>query len=232
MILNELLWTAIGFLLTVMILSYLIGDNVFFRLASHLFAGVTAGYLAVLLVNQVLWPHLIHPLITGIWPDNLWFVAPLLLVACLVLGLIPKYSGLARIPLAFLAGLTAAIAIGGAVFGTLVPQSQVVIEAFDPVEWYRVPQETWLRILDAVAMLLGAVGTLSYFHFGRKFKVHSKMDESRRPLILEGLGKVGQVFVGITLGAVFAGVFSTALLALIDRLIFLGEAVTQLMGGL
>lgn len=230
--LNELIWGAVGFLLTVMALSYLIGDNFFFRLATHLFIGLTAGYLAAILINQIILPYLVIPLATGTWTERLWLVIPLGLVLLLILSQIPRFSGYGKIPLAFLAGLTAAIAIGGAVFGTLIPQSRVVLDAFDPARWYEIPGQTWLRILDAAVMLLGTVGTLSYFHFGRKFKTGSKDEETQRPLLLEGLSKVGQVFIGITLGAVFAGIFSTALVALIDRLIFLGVFIIQLTGGM
>ena len=229
---GTLVWTVVGFLLTVMVLSYLIGDNFFFRLAAYLFVGLTAGYLAVLLINHVLWPHLVQPLTTGNLPDVLWLVVPAVFALLLLLGQIPKLSSLARIPLAFLVGLTAAVAIGGAVFGTLVPQAQAVIEGFDPAHWYTVPEQTWLRIADAFVMLLGTVSVLSYFHFGGKFKPKKMGDEHKRPAVLESLSKVGQVFLGIVLGAVFAGVFSTALLALIDRLAFLGEAIQQFMGGL
>jgi hypothetical protein len=229
---GTLVWTVVGFLLTVMVLSYLIGDNFLFRLAAYLFVGLTAGYLAVLLINQVLWPHLVQPLATGNWPGVLWLVIPAVFALLLLLGQIPKLSSLARIPLAFLVGLTAAVAIGGAVFGTLVPQAQAVIEGFDPAHWYTVPEQTWLRIADAIVMLLGTVSVLSYFHFGGKLKPKKIEDEHKRPVVLEGLSKIGQVFLGIVLGAVFAGVFSTALLALIDRLAFLGEAIQQFMGGL
>ena len=229
---GTMIWTVVGFLLTVMVLSYLIGDNIFFRLAAYLFVGLTAGYLAVLLINQVLWPHLVQPLATGTWPDFLWWVIPAILALLLLLGQIPKWSALSRIPLAFLVGLTAAIAIGGAVFGTLIPQARAVVSGFNPADWYKVPEQTWLRIADAFMMLLGTVSVLSYFHFSGKLKLKKNEDEYKRPAVLEGLSKVGQVFLGITLGAVFAGVFSTALLALIDRLVFLGQAVRQFMGGL
>jgi CBS domain containing-hemolysin-like protein len=229
---GELIWTVVGFLLTVMVLSYLIGDNVFFRLAAYLFVGLTTGYLAVLLINQVLWPHLIQPLASGNWTNLLWGIIPAVLALLLILGQIPKLSGLKRVPLAFLVGLTAAIAVGGAVFGTLIPQARAVISGFDPAAWYAVPETTWLRIIDAVVMLLGTVSVLSTFHFGRKLKPKAQEEQRERPLVLEGLSKVGQVFMGITLGAIFAGVFSTALLALIDRMAFLGEAFRNIIGGL
>jgi len=42
---------------------------------------------------------------------------------------------------------------------------------------------------------------------------------------------ISEVFIGLALGTVFAGVFSSALLALIDRLLFIGEFIAQLKGG-
>ncbi len=229
--LSQLAWSAIGFLLTVMVLSYLIGDNLFFRLAAYLFIGLTAGYLTVLLVNRVLLPHMVLPLISGSGPERWWLLVPLVLSLLLLIGQIPRLSLASRIPLAFLAGISAAIAIGGAVFGTLIPQAKVVIGAFDPAVIYKASEGVWLRILDAVVMLLGVIGTLSYFHFGRKLRPGKAEDDTKRPLALQGMSKVGEIFIGITLGAVFAGVFSTALLALIDRLIAIGDIVTQLLGG-
>jgi hypothetical protein len=40
---------------------------------------------------------------------------------------------------------------------------------------------------------------------------------------------VGQVFIAITLGAIFAGVFASALAALIERLSFLVSTVTHFL---
>jgi predicted membrane protein len=34
----------IGFILTIMVLSYIIGDNALFRLAIHIFIGAASGY--------------------------------------------------------------------------------------------------------------------------------------------------------------------------------------------
>ena len=55
---------------------------------------------------------------------------------------------------------------------------------------------------------------------------------TQRPGIFEGISKIGQVFIGITLGAVFAGIFSSALTALIDRILFIGQFIAQLIGGI
>jgi CBS domain containing-hemolysin-like protein len=226
------IWSVIGFLLTVMVLSYLIKDSLFFRLAAYLLIGLTAGYLVVLLVNRVLLPQLIWPMGEASWTQRLWLLIPLVLAFLLLIGQIPKLSQLSRIPLAVLLGVSAAIAIGGAVFGTLLPQGQAILDAFDPYRIYAEPQLVWMRILDAGVMILGVVGTLSYFHFGQPLKKNGRKDEDKRPKILQSLSKVGEVFLGITLGTVFAGVFSTALLALIDRIAELGDVIGQLLGGL
>jgi len=229
--LTDIIWGGVGFLLTIMILSYLIGDNFFFRLAAHLFIGLTTGYLSVLLINHILIPYLIDPLTDGGWTGWLWMGIPLLLIILLLLSQIPKLSGLGRFPLAFLAGLSAAVAIGRAVFGTLIPQTQTVIEGFDQTIWFEQSEETWVRIMEGIIMLMGAVCTLSFFHFGRKWQLDKKAQEVERPRALEILSKIGGVFIGITLGALFAGVFSSALLALIDRIIAIGEFIGYFFGG-
>jgi len=65
MSLPELIWSVIGFLLTVMIFSYILGDNPVFRLAAYLFVGVTAGYVNITVIDQVLFPQLVQPLLNG-----------------------------------------------------------------------------------------------------------------------------------------------------------------------
>lgn len=228
---NEFVWGLVGFLLTVMTLSYLIGDNFFFRLAASLFVGLTAGYLAVLIIHEILGPYLWVPLVSGSWTARLWTILPLALVGLLGFSQFGKFSRLGAIPLAFLAGLVAALTIGGAVFGTLVPQTSAIINSFDLGAWRSNEAGTWMRIADALIMLVGAVATLSYFHFGRRKVSQSQQEPNQRPKFIEALSKLGQAFIGITLGAIFAGVFSTALLALINRISFIGQFVARWIGG-
>jgi hypothetical protein len=226
----ELLWIVLGFILTVMVLSYLIGDNIFFRFAAHLFIGLTAGYVVLLIANQILWPYLINPLIRGDWMGALWLLIPMILMSMLVLSQFKRFNWIGSMPLAYLAGLAAAIAIGGAVFGTIIPQSTAIIDAFDTTKWLSSSEQTWLQVVDAAVMLIGTIGTLSYFHLGRKRKVNTEAQLTERPLVLEVLAKIGEVFIGITLGVVFTGVFSSTLLALIDRILFIGQFISNLIG--
>jgi hypothetical protein len=88
-----------------------------------------------------------------------------------------------------------------------------------------------MRILEAGLMLVGVIGTLSYFHFGRRAQIGPSSTGESRPRFLEAMSKIGKVFIGISLGAVFAGIFSSALLAMIDRILYIGEWIIRLSGG-
>jgi hypothetical protein len=225
-------WGLIGVLLSLMVLSYLIKDNFLFRLATQIFIGLTAGYFLVLVVWQILIPNLMIPLSSGTWIQHVWMILPVGLILFLLLGQVPRFSGFSRIPLAFILGITSAVIIIGAVFGTILPQSLMVINAFDQQVWFASPSQTWLKILDAVVVLVGVISVLSYFYFGRKLKRNTDEDEQKRPALFESLGRIGQVFIGMALGAIFAGIFSTALWALIERVSFITVWLQNLFKGL
>jgi preprotein translocase subunit SecF len=82
---SELIWTIVSFLVTLMVFSYLFGDNPLFRFVSALFIGVTAGYFAVVIVYQVLIARLVVPVIQG----STLSLVPLLLSGLLLTKLLP-----------------------------------------------------------------------------------------------------------------------------------------------
>ena len=43
----EVVWSIVSFVVTLLIFSYIFGDNPLFRLASYAFVGVAAGYAVV-----------------------------------------------------------------------------------------------------------------------------------------------------------------------------------------
>lgn len=82
-----------------------------------------------------------------------------------------------------------------------------------------------LQLVEAVFLLLGTVSTLAYFQFGAR----KRADQApRRHPAIDALAQIGQVFIAITLGALFAGVFSAALAALIERLDFIIQFILSL----
>jgi len=111
---TDLAGAALGFFLTVSILSYLIGDNLLFRVAVHLLIGVSAGYIAAVAWNSVVWPEFLGRLVSlSGWLDP--GVLFLLLLTVLLIGRsTPRLSILGGIPMAFLVGLGAAVVVGGA----------------------------------------------------------------------------------------------------------------------
>src|SRR5689334_5640067 len=125
----ELISTLIGLILTLMVFSYLIGDNLLFRLAINLFIGVASGYAVVVIFSSVLLPKL-RALSLGD-PIQLGLgVIPFLLGLTLFAKLSPRTAGIGSFAMALLVGVGAATALSGAVIGTLIPQARSAMDAF------------------------------------------------------------------------------------------------------
>jgi hypothetical protein len=62
--------------------------------------------------------------------------------------------------------------------------------------------------------------TLVYFHFGVRTQTGQP---ARKPAWIEITGMIGQGFIAVALGAVFAGVYAAALAAFVDRMYFLWD---------
>ena len=219
---HDLVTGIFSFLLTLMILSYLIGDNPAFRVAVYIFVGVSAGYVAAVVWWQVLFPNLLVPLVTGSFAARLVPLIALVLGILLLMKLSPRTARLGNPPVAFLVGVGAAVAVGGAVMGTLIPQTQASINIFDLSN----AGQYWLeRLFFGTIMLVGTITTLVYFQFGAR----STPAGPQRGKLVVILAWVGQIFIAITLGVLFAGVFAAAMTALIERLNFIWYFLTSVL---
>lgn len=210
----DLLTGLIAFVLTLVVFSYLLGDNPLFRIAVYTFVGASAGYVAGVAWHQVLRPLLFDPLIGGSATQRLLALVPLILGLLLLTKVSPRLSRLGSPSVAYLVGVGAAVAIGGAVLGTLFPQGIASVRAFD-LSAAQSPAEGLERLITASVMLVGVIGTLAYFHFGARPGLDEK---PRRNPLVEALAWVGQMFIAITFGVLFAGAYAAALTALIERL--------------
>ena len=209
----EVISAFVGLILTLLIFSYLIGDNPLFRFAIYLFIGVASGYAAAVILRSVILSK-IGSLSTNN-PNQLILnvVVPILIGITLFAKLSPRASSLGSIAMAILVGVGAATAIGGALIGTLLPQSQAAMNAFDlgsPIGGGPVT-----KFFTGTVMLLGTVLTLASFHFstGRAADGTPKQNP-----IFRWIASAGRIFVAITLGVLFAGVYLAALTAMIERL--------------
>ena len=115
----------------------------------------------------------------------------------------------------------AAVIAGGALFGTIAPQTTAAIEAFT----LQPSDKILSKWVEGGFLLLGTITTLAYFHFGSA----RKRNTENRPAWVELFAKIGQVFIGFTLGALFVGVYSAAITSMIDRLGFIWVAINQII---
>ena len=216
--LTEFIGLALGFLLTILIFSYLMGDNPFFRLAIHVFIGVSAAYVAIITINNVLIPRLIMPLINGSSGERILSIV-LLIPSLFLFFKITRLRRAGNWAVAILVGIGAAAAVGGAITGTLFPQILGTINSVDPSA-YTVTTSRWDQAINGLIIVIGTISTLLYFHFGTQ-DIPGQSDE-RLPFI-EAISKVGKVFLAITFGALYAGVYLSALAALVERLSFIWD---------
>jgi hypothetical protein len=220
----DLIGTIIAFIFTLMVFSYVFGDNALFRIALHIFIGVAAGYAAVIAFYNVIYPQMLIPIIFGEQSDRLFVLFPLVFGGLLLFKVSSRFNSLGNPTVAYLVGVGVATVIGGAVLGTLFPQILASINLFDLQAQEGVNNVLWQFVQGSIIMV-GTISTLAFFHFG----IRQATDQTaRRPKWLEVVALIGQVFIAITLGALFAGVYAASLTALIERLKFLGDIVFSL----
>jgi hypothetical protein len=220
----DFLAAIFGLIFTLMVFSYLLQDNPLFRVAVFIFVGVSSGYAATVVWHYVLVPKLFEPLLD---PNQLvLLVVPLILSFSLFAKLSPRISWMGNFAMALLVGVGAASALGGALLGTLIPQAQAAIDAFD-LRSAGSASDALFGLFDGVVMLVGTVFTLGYFHFTGE---RAPDGTARRNRVFEWIGWIGRIFIAITFGVLFAGVYMAALTAMIERLSFLINFFRQFIG--
>jgi hypothetical protein len=173
--------------------------------------GVSAGYVAVVAFYQVIWPYLIFPLWNAPLVEKGLLLIPLILSALMLMNISPRLGWLGGPAVAYLVGVGAAVAIGGAVLGTIFPQAAAAAQPFDLFDNVN-PFES---LFNGIIMLVGTIGTLAYFHFGARRQADGS---AKRNGLIEIFAWVGRLFVALTFGVLFAGVYAAALTALIERI--------------
>ncbi len=226
----DFIGTIVAALLTIMVLSYLIGDNPLFRGATHVFVGVAAGYAGAVAWDSVIRPRLVSPIATNGLGSllDLNLLIPLALIVLMLFKLSPATAKLGSLPMAVLVGVGAAVVLGGAITGTLIPQSRAAMLSLRmpeaPADLGASPLE---HILNVLILLLGTISSLVYFQFSSLPKKISSEPVER---ILAILRTTGRVFIAVAFGAMYAGALMAAIIALAERFQFLGGIITDLVG--
>ena len=191
-----LVGTWIAAFLTLSIFSFLYKDNPFYKLAEHIYVGVSAGFWVL-----YIWEFDVRPLLILRWLSETGFERYILIVPALLGGIMltrwfPKISWVSRYAIAFTVGIGAGLGITGSIHGYIIPQMRGTLLPFTSV--------------DNVILVVGVVTTILYFFFSREHKG-----------ALGGAARVGIIFVMISFGASFGYTVMARISLLIGRIYFL-----------
>jgi hypothetical protein len=190
---SETIQTIVGAVLTFAVLSYLIGDNAVYRLAMHILVGVGAAYAVGVAIGQVLAPRMLAPLLNrpaeGIGP-LVFGLFGLLGCVFLLAKIFPRTAWLGNVAVGYMLGVGAGVAMGGALIGTLLPQTSAAAGSLRSSGGI-------IEIIIGLLLLASTVTTLLAFTY--------RSASRRTPL--GAMGLIGQGFLYIALGATFALVF-------------------------
>jgi hypothetical protein len=185
---------------------------------------VASGYAAMLVIYNVLWYQLLLPLIQDPLGNPLMLIPPLILGIWLLVKVSPRLAKYGSPVVALLVGVSVATVLGGAVLGTLFPQILASANMFDLESATQDGANLVAWFVEGVIILGGTVATLLYFSYG--VKQREGQISPQRSVVIEGIfAPIGQVFIAITFGALFAGVYMAALAALIERMRFIWDLV-------
>lgn len=189
-------------LLTLAMFSRVWRPNLGFRLAERLLLGALAGYAAAVVTRGVLLPGVLAPLLEG---DSLALI-PLALILLLALRFTarPGLRAWGLLPLGVLVGGGAALAVAGALRGTLAPQ------LLAPLQLRYLPAgPVWAELL---AVVLSAGVTLTVLLYLWQGASRERKDERLGPLAW-----VGYAALMVACGALLATTAGARLTLLIDR---------------
>ncbi|MCD6345502.1 MAG: hypothetical protein J7M17_07875 [Anaerolineae bacterium] len=195
----------IGSIVTLLIFSYLIGDNLLYRWALALLVGAGTGYALAVALHFVIFDWVNNIQASDSLTLRLYYLVPLLLGALLLLKGIPRLSALGNVSMGFMLGVGAAVAVSGALLGTLIPQMQTTATGISL-------KAGGSALLNGGLILVGTLSSL--FVFSPRLR---QADKELRPITL-WLQRLGRAFVVVSLAVAFSGALTSALTILIERL--------------
>jgi len=185
---------------TLSLFSFLYKDNPFYKLAEHIFAGLSAGYYVGLIWQSVIIQQMIDPMFIG---GKWWLFLPGLLGFLMFSRFSIRYSWISRLSLAFVMGNTAGIFLISELHGKVLPQIKSTMLSLNPSQGFG-------EFFLALIVVVGVAATLIYFYFSKEHKG-----------VLGGAAKLGIWFIMISFGAHFGYTVMARVSLLIGRVQFL-----------
>src|SRR5574341_1983761 len=158
-------WVATG--LTLLIFTFLYQDNPLFKLAEHLYVGVSVGYIIVKTWDTVV----IRLIWTPIVKDGDWsLVIPVLIGMLMLARYFPKISWMSRLAFAFIVGVGSGLAIPRVISSYILKQVEDTVRPLVAVVGGVSPAVTLdltnpASSVNSLVLLVGVVSVLVYFFF-------------------------------------------------------------------
>ncbi len=197
----ETLQTWLIAFFTLALFSFLYKDNPVYKMAEHVFAGLTAGYQVGLIWDTVILQKLWDPMFGGDW----WLFVPGILGLLMFARFSSSYSWVSRVSLAFVMAVTAGVFLTTQLHGLVLPAMKSTMLPLGGGGGLK-------AALMAVIVVVGVVSTLIYFYYSKE---HSGL--------LGVTAKVGIWFIMISFGAHFGYTVMGRVSLLIGRVQFLVE---------
>lgn len=193
---SNLIGTWLAATLTIAILSFLYKDNPFYKLAEHIYVGISAAFWVIYFWAFNLKPMLIDKFVEETGVEKWILLLPAFLGFLMLARFFPKISWISRIPLAFIIGIGAGLGITAGVQGFLIPQIGATL----------LP----LNSINNIFLVTGVLSTILYFYFSKELKG-----------VLRGGFRLGIIFIMVAFGASFGYTVMARISLLIGRIYFL-----------
>lgn len=194
------IWVWVGALLTLAIFSFLFGDNPLYKVAEHVYVGISVGYMITVYYWNFFKPDLIDPLFRS---GQFLLLIPALLGICYFAVFVQKLAWVVRIPMGFVLGWGAGVAIPAMLQSYIIRQIQGSLLTSEMLA-------SWDTIVWGLVSFLGVVTTVVYFFFSREQKGAYKV-----------AANIGIIYIMVGFGASFGYTVMARVSLLIGRLQFL-----------
>lgn len=223
----DIIGLVAGALLTLMILSYLLGDNPLYRLALHIFVGALVGYSFGIILRDVIYEMVVVPLLAAPLSGESRVITMffLLLGLTLLFKVLPRTAYIGNFSVAYLVGVGTAVALGGALLGTLAPQIKATGEAIN--------LSSLAKFGNGLLIVTGTICTLMAFNFTAQEQpglagIWSILAEIWSTIVKIVGGILGRGFLIFALSVAFAGALTASLSIFIGRIQYVIDAFTRI----
>jgi hypothetical protein len=200
-------WVATG--LTLFIFSFLYKDNPLFKLAEHLYVGVSVGYTIVKAYDTVV----VHLIVKPIFEQGEFaLLIPVAIGFLMLTRYVPKAAWMSRYAFAFIVGIGSGLAIPRTISSFILKQIEDTVRPVLSVAGGEGVTFTMNLLnpasnLNAVIILVGVSSVLFYFFFSIEHSGPGKV-----------VARTGVIFLMIAFGAAFGYTVMARMSLLIGRL--------------